>query len=142
MSMENLKILAMRVRELRTQTGLTVEQLAAKLGVSPEEYRTYEDGSRQAPFSFYYNLAECSCSPVPAGRMVSRLKIPKSVTNAEKALDFSGNHAKLSETHGEKEKNDVLRQHSAECQKQRDLRADALCRLRAHYNHRHYYYHH
>ena len=56
--MENLKILAMRVRELRTQTGLTVEQMAAKLGVPPEEYRSYEDGSRQASFSFYYNLAE------------------------------------------------------------------------------------
>ena len=72
----------------------------------------------------------------------SVLKILKIVTNAKKALDFSRTHAKLSETHGEKGKNDVLRQHSAECQKQRDLRADALCRLRAHNNHRHYYYHH
>ena len=58
MNMENLKILAMRVRELRAQTGLSVEQMAEKLGVPPEEYRSYEDGSRQAPFSFYYNLAE------------------------------------------------------------------------------------
>ena len=58
MNMENLKILAMRVRELRAQTGLSVEQMAEKLGETPEAYRSYEDGSRQAPFSFYYNLAE------------------------------------------------------------------------------------
>ena len=56
--MENQKILAMRVRELRAQTGLSVEQMAKKLGVTPEAYRSYEDGSRQASFSFYYNLAE------------------------------------------------------------------------------------
>ena len=50
MNMENQKILAMRVRELRAQTGLTVEKMAEKLGVPPEDYRSYEDGSHQAPF--------------------------------------------------------------------------------------------
>ncbi|MBQ6471048.1 MAG: AMP-binding protein [Victivallales bacterium] len=56
--MENQQNLAMRVRELRTQTGLSVEQMAEKLGVAPEAYSAYEDGSQQAPFSFYFNLAE------------------------------------------------------------------------------------
>ena len=56
--MENIKQLAMRVQELRAQKKLTVPQMAEMLGVTPEEYQSYEDGSKQAPFSFYYNLAE------------------------------------------------------------------------------------
>ena len=56
--MEDQKSLAMRVRELRAQTGLSVERMAEKLGVTPDMYRAYEDGSRQASFSFYFNLAE------------------------------------------------------------------------------------
>ena len=56
--MEDKKSLAMRVRELRAQNKLSVEQMAEKLGVTPEMYRAYEDGSQLAPFSFYYNLAE------------------------------------------------------------------------------------
>ena len=56
--MENVKQLAMRVQELRTQKNFTVPQMAELLGVTPEEYQSYEDGSKQAPFSFYYNLAE------------------------------------------------------------------------------------
>ena len=56
--MENIKQLAMRVQELRTQKNFTVPQMAELLGVSVEEYQSYEDGSKQAPFSFYYNLAE------------------------------------------------------------------------------------
>ena len=56
--MENVKQLAMRVQELRTQKNFTVPQMAELLGVKLEEYQSYEDGSKQAPFSFYYNLAE------------------------------------------------------------------------------------
>ena len=56
--MENIKQLAMRVQELRAQKNFTVPQMAELLGVTPEEYQSYEDGSKQAPFSFYYNLAE------------------------------------------------------------------------------------
>ena len=48
----------MRVREARTQQQLSVEATAAKLGISADEYRAYEEGAREAPFSFYYNVAE------------------------------------------------------------------------------------
>ncbi|MDD6337499.1 MAG: AMP-binding protein [Lentisphaeria bacterium] len=56
--MDNKEMISMRVRELRAQKNFTVEQMAELLGVSPEEYTTYESGAKQAPFSFYYNLAE------------------------------------------------------------------------------------
>jgi len=56
--MENKEQIAMRVRELRTQKHLTVEQVADFLGVSIEQYESYENGEKQAPFSIYYNLAE------------------------------------------------------------------------------------
>lgn len=56
--MENNKQIAMRVRELRTQKELSPEQMAELLCVSPAEYESYENGSKLAPFSFYYNLAE------------------------------------------------------------------------------------
>ena len=55
--MENKEQISMRVRELRAQKNFTVEQMAELLGVSPEEYSLYESGAKQAPFSFYYNLA-------------------------------------------------------------------------------------
>ena len=45
--MENVKQLAMRVQELRTQKNFTVPQMAELLGVKPEEYQSYEDGSKQ-----------------------------------------------------------------------------------------------
>ena len=56
--MENKEQISMRVRELRAQKNFTVPQMAELLGVSPEEYTLYESGTKQAPFSFYYNLAE------------------------------------------------------------------------------------
>ena len=56
--MENKTQIAMRVRELRAQKNASVEEMARLLGVSPEEYALYESGAKQAPFSFYYNLAE------------------------------------------------------------------------------------
>ena len=48
--MENIKQLAMRVQELRAQKNFTVPQMAELLGVTPEEYQSYEDGSKQAPW--------------------------------------------------------------------------------------------
>ena len=56
--MDHKEPISMRVRELRAQKNFTVEQMAELLGVSPEEYTKYETGAKQAPFSFYYNLAE------------------------------------------------------------------------------------
>lgn len=58
MNMENKQQIAMRVRELRTQKNLTVAQMAELLGTPVEQYELYESGARQAPFSFYYNVAE------------------------------------------------------------------------------------
>ncbi len=58
MNMEKNKQIAMRVLELRTQKGLDVPEMAAILGVSEESYIAYEEGTKQAPFSFYYNIAE------------------------------------------------------------------------------------
>ena len=56
--MENSKQLRMRVREVRAQQRLSETEMAAKLGIPADEYRAYEEGSREAPFSFYYNVAE------------------------------------------------------------------------------------
>ena len=56
--MENLKQIGMRVREVRDQANLTEEQMASALGVSTKEYKGYEAGTDEAPFSFYYRVAE------------------------------------------------------------------------------------
>ncbi len=56
--MENLTQIGMRVREVRDQAGLTEEQMASRLGVSTKEYCAYEAGTEEAPFSFYYRVAE------------------------------------------------------------------------------------
>ncbi|MBQ7650832.1 MAG: helix-turn-helix domain-containing protein, partial [Victivallales bacterium] len=56
--MENNSQIAMRVRELRTQKRLSVQEMSDLLGVTTDEYESYEDGTKQAPFSFYSNLAE------------------------------------------------------------------------------------
>ncbi|MBO4305258.1 MAG: AMP-binding protein [Lentisphaeria bacterium] len=56
--MEQNQQLWMRIRELRTQKGFSLEEMAQLLGVETETYRAYEDGTRRASFSFYYNLAE------------------------------------------------------------------------------------
>ncbi len=56
--MENLTQIGMRVREVRDQAGLTEEQMASRLGVTVKEYCAYEAGTEEAPFSFYYRVAE------------------------------------------------------------------------------------
>ena len=56
--MENLKQIGTRVQGIRTEANFSVEQMAAALGISPEVYVSYENGSAEAPFSFFYKLAE------------------------------------------------------------------------------------
>ena len=57
--MEGLSQICLRIRELREEAGLTEEQVAAHVGVTPAEYHEYESGGdKAAPFSFYYKLAE------------------------------------------------------------------------------------
>ena len=56
--MENLKQIGTRVRGIRTEANYSVEQMASALGIAPAEYISYENGSTEAPFSFFYKLAE------------------------------------------------------------------------------------
>ncbi len=51
-------MIGMRVRELRTQREYTPEFMAGILGIPIEEYLSYENGAKQAPFFIYYNIAE------------------------------------------------------------------------------------
>ena len=56
--MENLKQIGTRVQGIRTEANYSVEQMASALGIEPAEYISYENGSAEAPFSFFYKLAE------------------------------------------------------------------------------------
>ena len=56
--MENLKQIGTRVQGIRTEANYSVEQMASALGITPEEYISYETGSAEAPFSFFYKFAE------------------------------------------------------------------------------------
>jgi quercetin dioxygenase-like cupin family protein/DNA-binding XRE family transcriptional regulator len=54
---EQLAMIAMRMRDLREIEGLTPEQLAEKADVPLEEYRAYEAGERDFSFSHLFNIA-------------------------------------------------------------------------------------
>ncbi len=58
-SVEQLKMLeiAQRIREMREISGLTQAEMAAKVEVSPENYRLYETGSVDFPFTFIHKCA-------------------------------------------------------------------------------------
>jgi len=48
---------ATRIREMRSVTGYSVQQMAALTGLSREQYEKYESGSEDLPFSFIYSCA-------------------------------------------------------------------------------------
>ena len=48
---------AERIRELRIDCGYTEEEMAGKTGLSLEEYRTYEAGEADLPFTFIHKCA-------------------------------------------------------------------------------------
>ena len=50
-----IKEMAARIRELREVTGLTVEEMAARTGISVEEYRECEAGNRNLSIAFLYH---------------------------------------------------------------------------------------
>ena len=54
---EQLLEMGMRLRELREINGMSVEEIAAKLGKSVKEYEEYEDGKQDFSFSFMLNVA-------------------------------------------------------------------------------------
>ena len=53
-----IKEMAERIRELREIEGLTVEEMAEKTGVTPEEYETCERGGSDLNFTFIYRCAK------------------------------------------------------------------------------------
>ncbi|MBQ3107877.1 MAG: AMP-binding protein, partial [Firmicutes bacterium] len=54
---EQIKLVAQRIQALREVEGLTEEEMAAKTGVSLEEYRKYESGEADYSFTFVYKMA-------------------------------------------------------------------------------------
>jgi len=56
-SNNKLNEVALRIREMREISGLSVEEMASRAEVGVEEYKLYEDGKLDFPFSF---LHKCS----------------------------------------------------------------------------------
>ena len=54
---EQIKQIAMRIKELREIHGLSLEDLAAKLNISMEIYRAYENAEIDIPVSVLYGIA-------------------------------------------------------------------------------------
>lgn len=54
---DQIKQIAIRIRDLREISGLTVEVLAKELNISKETYMEYESGNVDIPVSFLYELA-------------------------------------------------------------------------------------
>ena len=58
-SLENkIMEVAKRIIALRLDMGLTQAEMAARIGISEEEYCYYESGNRDFSFTFIYNLAQ------------------------------------------------------------------------------------
>ncbi len=56
--MNQIELIAMRIRDLREIVSLTAEQVAQKAGIPLEEYVAYENGTRDFSFSHLFNIAE------------------------------------------------------------------------------------
>lgn len=54
---EQIKQIAIRIKDLREISGHTIETLAKELGISKEAYQEYESGNVDIPVSFLYELA-------------------------------------------------------------------------------------
>ena len=55
---DRIQLIAMRLRDLRDISGMSVEEVAEKSGVDAEVYREYEAGTRDFSFSHLFNIAE------------------------------------------------------------------------------------
>jgi len=53
----NLLEIARRIREMRDITGFSVQEMAEKTEVSVEEYKSYEAGEKDFPFTFIYKCS-------------------------------------------------------------------------------------
>ena len=55
--MQQLKEIGTRLADLREIRGVSVEEIAKKLGMSVDKYIDYENGEKDFSFSFLYNVA-------------------------------------------------------------------------------------
>lgn len=56
--MNQIELIALRIRDLRDINGMTPEEVAAKSGISLEDYQAYETGEKDFSFSHLFNIAE------------------------------------------------------------------------------------
>ena len=54
--------IAQRIRDMRDIAGYSIEEMAEKTGTTPEQYRIYELGQTDFPFSFWENFVRCGCT--------------------------------------------------------------------------------
>jgi transcriptional regulator with XRE-family HTH domain len=55
---EQLAAIAMRIRELRDISGLAAADVAARAGITPDDYEAYEAGKSDFSFSHLFNIAK------------------------------------------------------------------------------------
>lgn len=55
---EQIKQIALRIRDLRDIQGLTTAEMAQKTGINQQEYEAYETGTSDFSFSHLFNIAE------------------------------------------------------------------------------------
>ena len=55
---EKIKDVAKRIRTARESVGITIEQAAAELNLTPAEYKKYEEGTTDFSFTFIYKIAK------------------------------------------------------------------------------------
>ena len=55
---EQLRLIALRIRDLRDISGLSAQEVANRAGIDKDEYLAYETGERDFSFSHLFNIAE------------------------------------------------------------------------------------
>lgn len=56
--MDQIQLIALRIRDLRDIMALTPEQVSEKTGIPLDEYLAYETGTKDFSFSHLFNIAE------------------------------------------------------------------------------------
>ncbi|NLO86505.1 MAG: helix-turn-helix transcriptional regulator [Clostridiales bacterium] len=55
---EQIRLIALRIRDLRDIAGLSIAEVAQRAGIDQIEYEAYEQGSTDFSFSHLFNIAE------------------------------------------------------------------------------------
>ena len=55
---ENIALIAQRIRDLRDILEISAAEMAEAVGMSEEEYLSYETGEKDFSFSFLYTVAD------------------------------------------------------------------------------------